>query len=311
MEYNNEALKQLSEQVARLHKIKAMLDSLYSQRQELECRVSELASQSQAEQADVDRLERATLTAFFYRMTGQIEEQMDKERREAYVARLKYQDALRELEAAERQCAGLEREQESLFGCELAYQRALEEKRAWLRQSDPSRAAELLEREGELARLNDQERELQEARAAGSQALAITDRILASLSDAEGWGTWDLLGGGMISAMAKHSALDEAQDRVEELQIALRRFKTELADVQVESDLQIQIDGFLRFADYFFDGFLADWAVLDRINRSQSQVRDVRDRIDKVLDRLDWNLERLLEQKERLQRELETWVANA
>lgn len=37
MEYNNEALKQLSEQVARLHKIKAMLDSLYSQRQELEC----------------------------------------------------------------------------------------------------------------------------------------------------------------------------------------------------------------------------------------------------------------------------------
>jgi len=35
--------------------------------------------------------------------------------------------------------------------------------------------------------------------------------------------------------------------------------------------MQVNVDGFLRFADYFFDGLFADWAVLDRINQSQEQ----------------------------------------
>lgn len=55
---------------------------------------------------------------------------------------------------------------------------------------------------------------------------------------------------------------------MEYLQSQLRAFRTELADVTISADFQVNIDGFLRFADYVFDGIFADWAVLDRINQA-------------------------------------------
>ena len=54
----------------------------------------------------------------------------------------------------------------------------------------------------------------------------------------------------------------------------------------ISADFQVNIDGFLRAADYIFDGIFADWAVLDQINRSQAQVEDTRSQICTVLARL-------------------------
>ena len=68
-----------------------------------------------------------------------------------------------------------------------------------------------------------------------------------------------------MADLAKHSRLDDAQESVEYLQSQLRAFRTELADVTISADFQVNIDGFLRFADYVFDGIFADWAVLDRL----------------------------------------------
>ena len=41
------------------------------------------------------------------------------------------------------------------------------------------------------------------------------DSVLSSLESAEGWGTWDLLGGGLISDLAKHSHIDDAKVEAE------------------------------------------------------------------------------------------------
>ena len=47
--------------------------------------------------------------------------------------------------------------------------------------------------------------------------------------------------------------LDDAQEQIEQLQVELRRFKTELSDVEIAADLQVTVDSFLKFADFFFD----------------------------------------------------------
>lgn len=111
--------------------------------------------------------------------------------------------------------------------------------------------------------------------------------IQTSLDSAESWGTWDLFGGGLLTDLSKHDELDNAQAMVEKLQIQLRRFKSELADVAVDADLQISVDGFTRFADFFFDGLFADWAVMDRIDQAQIQVRRTRGQIEGVLRKLE------------------------
>ena len=51
--------------------------------------------------------------------------------------------------------------------------------------------------------------------------------------------------------------------------------------------MQVNIDGFLRFADYFFDGLFADWAVGDKISESQSSVQRVKSQIQSALNKLN------------------------
>lgn len=136
-------------------------------------------------------------------------------------------------------------------------------------------------------------KEILEAIAAGSEALVTAEEILDDLDSAGSWATWDVFGGGIIADIAKHSHLDEAQYAVERLQSQLRRFKTELADVGgIGADVRVNVDGFLRFADYFFDGIFVDFAVMDHISNSAEQVQAVHARISDVLERLHAMLSR-------------------
>ena len=53
-----------------------------------------------------------------------------------------------------------------------------------------------------------------------------------------------------------------------------------------QGDHNIAVIGFLRFADYFFDGLFADWAVADRISESMSAVQKTRNQIGHLVDKL-------------------------
>ena len=125
--------------------------------------------------------------------------------------------------------------------------------------------------------------ELLEAINAGKTALHTVNEVLETLDNAEGWSTWDVMGGGLMADLAKYEELDDAQEQIEQLQVELRRFKTELSDVEITADLQITVDSFLKFADFFFDGLFADWAVLDHINQAQSRVENTKGQIKRVL----------------------------
>lgn len=286
MTYYDDRLQKLQQDVARKKRAEAELSELREQINILAENERKLKKIKLAEQADVDRLEGRSLAAFFYNVVGNKDEKLDKERREAYAASVKYDAAARELEGAEADTRRLVEELRELEGCEERYDETLRAKAEEVKASGSAAAREILELESEIAFLENQKREIGEAITAGQDAMHTAGKVMNSLDSAEGWGTWDLLGGGIITDIVKHSHLDEAQGQVEHLQGKLRRFKTELADVQIQADMQISIDGFLRFADYFFDGLFADWAVMDKIGRSKSQVRDTLGEINSVIARL-------------------------
>lgn len=287
MTYYDEQLNLLQEKIARFRQLSAKTEELRRQRDALLARVHELEAVKLDEQADVDRLEGRSLAAFFYNVIGKMDERLDKERQEAYAARVKYDAAARELEGVESDLRRYEVELTSLRGCEGQYEAALQEKAAAVKAAGGADAEEILKLEERSAFLKSQKKELNEAISAGNTAFDTTQAVLESLNSAENWGTWDLLGGGLLADLAKHGHLDEAQSTIETLQSQLRRFKTELADVTIQADIQVNVDGFLRFADYFFDGLFVDWAVMDQISQSQSQVQSTKSQIDSVLSRLN------------------------
>lgn len=287
MKKYNERLEELRQQIARKNRLECIVKDLKAQKQELEAKVSELESEMTKEQTDVDKLEGRSLAAFYYSVVGKKEVMLDKERQEAYAARVKYDAAARELEAVNADLMRAEAELRGLRWTERDYEQVLQEKAKALRTAGGVEAAQIISLEEKILHIENQKKELQEAISAGKSALSIADRVLSSLDSAEGWGTWDLVGGGLVADLAKHSHLDDAQGLVETLQVQLRRFKTELADVTIHADIQVSVDGFLRFADYFFDGLFADWTVLDKISQSKTQIHKTRGQIGSVLSKLD------------------------
>ena len=67
-------------------------------------------------------------------------------------------------------------------------------------------------------------------------------------------------------------------------------------DIDFHEDIQVQIDGFLRFADYFWDGIFSDWMVQGKIHDSQNQVGQVMGKVDSIMMKLQ-NMSRETEQK--------------
>lgn len=311
MEYLNEQLRLLQQKVARKKQLEGRVESLRSQRGGLFGKVNELERKAIAEEADVTRLEGRSLAAFFYNVVGKMDEKLDQERREAYAARVKYDAAARELQAVENDLEECTGELHALGLCEDHYRLCLEEKAAAIKASGSADGLEILRLETYLQMLDCQFKELKEAVDAGQSALFITNNVLSCLDSAESWGTWDLFGGGLLSDIAKHDELDNAQALVEKLQVQLRRFRTELTDVKIDADLQISVDGFARFADFFFDGLFADWAVMDKITQAQGQVKRTRSQIESVLRKLDGMIRLAEEDREKTQAALDEFIVKA
>lgn len=95
-----------------------------------------------------------------------------------------------------------------------------------------------------------------------------------------------MFGGGFISTMVKHSKMDQAKQNMEEARNDLRNFSRELNDVNMTCHLDIETGDFLSFADWFFDGFVVDWMVQDRINQASQQVEEAICRVEGILRQL-------------------------
>ena len=135
--------------------------------------------------------------------------------------------------------------------------------------------------------MKDQYLEINEAYAAGERALESLYAAQDYLRSAGNWGIFDMLGGGFISTMAKRSKMRDANACMEQAQYDLQRFQQELRDVTSIPGLYLEMDGFLGFADYFFDGLLADLLVQSRIREAQAKVDAAIEQVHLALARLD------------------------
>ena len=132
----------------------------------------------------------------------------------------------------------------------------------------------------------DIEKEKREAVEAGQRALQSLRYAQDNLNSAKNWGLVDMLGGSFLSTLAKHSKMERAQQYMEQAKYDLQNFSRELRDVNMACNLHIETNDFLTFADFFFDGLVADWLVQDRINNARSQVNEAIRRTEQILRQL-------------------------
>ena len=261
---------------------------------------------------DLGKLEGMSLTALFRTILGDREDRIEEERKKLLHAKLQHDEADAALAPSLADLARIDQELRSLndLGTREAELLAAKEH---LLQARGGEHATQIERSAEaIAKLQNLARELDEAIDAGRQAAGSLGEAIDHLSGARSWGRFDMFGGGLIATMAKHSRIDKARLHAERAQQHLRRFARELEDVAEQgSELRVELDGFLRFADYFFDGLLFDWMVQRRIVEALERVQEAQRRVRTQLFDLERRAKATREELAAAQQARTQWIAGA
>ena len=301
----DQAIDALTAAQARRKQLDAQIEELHRQRGERQAKVDETAQSFRKEQDDVDKLEKGGVHAFLLTLIGHKEERLDKERREALAAKLQYDQARSDLEYLENKLNGLIRERDGLRDAPEQLEALWTEKAELVKTMGGQTGARLVELDRQLSDVTHQQKELEEALSAGENAKRLLGQVQDDLDSARSWGTWDMLGGGLIATMAKYDRLDSAQSSIRAAQRALSDFRTELADVSQLQVPNIQIGEFATFADYFFDGIFSDWYVQSSIKTAQEGVSEVHMKLTAALRDLEAASQDLNDQQASLKRERE------
>jgi len=104
-------------------------------------------------------------------------------------------------------------------------------------------------------------------------------QALGQLNTARAWGVFDILRGGLISTLIKHSHSDTAEEHIE----CARRRISEVQRLLPEKymvNIDSAHDGFARFADWAFDSLLSDLFM-------QSKIKERREMVERLLRRIE------------------------
>lgn len=241
----------------------------------------------QQEQLDVERLTGISLGALFYRIIGKRDEKLTEEEAEVLQAKLQYEEAADTASDLEAELAATKLQLNEVRYVDADIDAVLEEKTKAILEKHPALAASLQALTDREAEEQANVKELQEAAAAGRRVVSALRHAAEQLESAQNWGTFDMLGGGMIATAMKHSRIDDARSAIHAAQTSLRRFQSELEDVQRDVNIRLDIGGLLTFADYFFDGLIADWMVQGRIQSSLEQLAAKRSQLESITAELE------------------------
>jgi len=296
----SERLSQTIEQKKFKEKLERDLVSVEQELQERSAQFASISHRLEKEKVDVEKLERTSITTLFYSVVGSREQQLEKENQELLSAQLLYQQTKKQVEYLESERNALLQQLDRLAGIEAEYQSLLSEKEQFLRQLDQFVARELVEYSENIAKLNAEEIELDEAINAGIDVVSSLEQVIFSLESAENWGIWDMLGGGLLSTAIKHARIDDAQKDITNVQKRMSQFTRELADVRQQVELGIDLGAFESFADYFFDNLIVDWIVQSKITDTLERTKDAKTKITQAVG----DLERLKKVTQNRNREL-------
>lgn len=119
------------------------------------------------------------------------------------------------------------------------------------------------------------------------QLLPLIDQAEDQFRSARNWGILDILGGGTIVDIIKHTKLNKASNCMNQINYLLHDLQRELKDVTIPTDFQMSTASFATLADFMFDGILADVYMQSKIVSSMEQVQELRRRLLILQDRLN------------------------
>ena len=263
--------------ISKLYKLRSQSQEANSRLKSKEERSVQLKQVLEKEYHDVEQLDKLNLTALFYSILGNKDKKQEKERQEYLKAKLQYEEAIEEIKLIKRTVEQLRIQINLLKNSEEKYQLLLREKEEFLLSLEDESSKNL---QGVIDDINAAAlhiQEIEEVLQEAEPALHYLNETFNQLQSAESWGTFDMIGGGLLVTSIKHGKIDEARLGISKAQFYLDNLSRELRDVVLPTQLNESIDigDFDSFGDYIFDGLIFDFIVQEKISKSKSHVQRV------------------------------------
>ncbi len=125
-----------------------------------------------------------------------------------------------------------------------------------------------------------------EARRLINELIPLVEDAEKNFKSARNWGFIDVFGGGFLTDVIKHVKLNSASSRMNEITCKMQELQRVLNDISIPSDYRMQMGGFSIFADFIFDGAIADIYMQSKIMSSLEEVKKLKNNLHKVRDML-------------------------
>lgn len=291
----DQQIKALQAKIARKIELEFLIPQWKAELPQLRHQVMQLRVAMLEEQSDVDRLESGGITTVIHKLTGRIDEKLDKERMEAKTASDEYHSAVSRLERAEEDLKRAEQELADLADSEEQYVQLMTDRIQFLEQQTKNREneaeAESLRLQLQLERRRKSLREaLLESDAAGRAA----EKNLSALYSARDWARKDAVVDGWHNVERnKQDYLTQADAQAQIILEEMTDLQAKLAQMGIDPEPHIFIGAYLKAPTAYIVGVVSDHSQLDQINKAINQIEALQKQIDQLNEKLNAALEQI------------------
>jgi len=262
--------------------------------------------------ATLEDLDQWSLGYIFSTFFGDRQERIEDEKEELVRRRLQRDAAADHVPPLEARRQQLDEELADHDDVDDERLRLLERKQVALVERGGEAAVRLMESAEQVGALDELKREIDEAIEAAKSAMSHLAAALVDLRGAKSWGIVDLIGGGLLSDVAKHLNLGQARKHVHDAQFWIGRFHSEVRDVQqAVPEVNVEVGSFATVADFFFDGLIADWFMQTRIDNSVTSVERAHRALHAAAHELWKKGEEVVAQRAELEERRRSWLEEA
>ena len=287
LENINKKISEIEEKLKEREKAHAALEQKQRELEKKQNRSGELGKVLNKKEKQIKRLQSPSVLGLIFRRK---DADLQEESRQYDIIKSEYEECRDSVIDMEKDIDFYKEQIEGFHSLDSEHDDLIRRRRNLILTGNDSAAHELKGYLDEIFQKELDIRKIKESILASGRALSSLERAIGNLESARSWGVWDIVGGGLLSTAVKHSKIDDMRQEIKGVEREIRAFNTTLSYVNLPSNIDIEIGAFATFADYFFDGLIADLVVQGKIKDSLNKLRDTYNRINKLRDLLQTKL---------------------
>ncbi len=291
LEQINTEINNTKNEVAKKHVLENKLNDLKKELYKSEEELNKLENNLRKEKKDVDKLKTLSLSNLISTVMRNKAEKMEKEEKEYIMAKIQYDSCKSKVSSIKSNIDETTKTLSSLSKYEDEYKNLLKKKIELINiYGDENTKNKIIEIEEKIDNYLKEIKEINESISVGNSLIGEISQAKKLLDSAKTWSTLDIFGGDILSSIAKHNKIDEAQMHFSKISNLTKSFNKELRDVNISG---VGFSATTKTFDIFFDNIFSDLSVDKHINQSYENICNLEKNVDNILRKLKSDKDKL------------------